>query len=113
MGWGSGQRRRKRRRKRTKAERRRRKIILIVSGVLSAIAVGGGSVASGLLVRYKRRFARGADWLARSEAWWSRRRHAWIATVSRRSLRRTDGSHSEDEPLSGTGGSHSEDEPPE
>jgi hypothetical protein len=50
-----------------------------VTGVLVLLAVSAGSAGSGLIVRHKRRVARGADFLARSEAWWNRRRHTWLA----------------------------------
>ena len=59
-----------------------RGIVVLVAGVLSGVAVGAGAVGTGLLVRYKRRLAQGAEWLARSEAWWMRNRDTWPAAAA-------------------------------
>lgn len=59
-----------------------RRIVVLVAGVLGGVAVGTGAVGTSLLVRYKRRLAQGAEWLARSEAWWMRNRDAWSAPAA-------------------------------
>jgi hypothetical protein len=70
--------------------------VLLVAGLLGLLVASWGLVGTSLLVRHKRRIARGTEWLARSEAWWERRRQAWLARAARSPLAVPDNPAQED-----------------